>query len=423
MKVLILNQAFHPDVVSVAQHAADLAAGLVEKGYDVTVVASRRAYDSPSETFSRSEVWRGVRVIRVRSTAFGKAANWRRVLDIVSFYWFCAMQLALLRRQDVVVAMTVPPLISVLATVFVRVKGGCLISWIMDLNPDEAIAAGALREGSPLSRGLTRLLKFSLNSSEAVVVLDRFMRSRIAARGIPDERIYVLPPWAHDSIVCYDEEGRERFRSEHRLTGKFVVMYSGNHSPCHPLNTLLEAARMMAEERNIVFLFVGGGSQFSHVMKFAQRYSLTNVMLLPYQPLEALAGSLSAADLHVVVMGEKFVGTVHPCKIYNVLATGSPFLHIGPSPNHITELLAGSPSESGYFAGHGETDTVVSHIRKAAALGPRRDAAHTELARRFAGTVLVPRLITIVERVGCAARVRGAAEMTARIAERRPPAL
>jgi hypothetical protein len=292
----------------------------------------------------------------------------------------------------------------------------------MDLNPDEAIAAGALREDSLLSAGLARLLRFSLASSAAIVVLDRFMRSRIAAKGIPGEKIFVLPPWAHDAAVCYDQEGRERFRSAYHLTGKFVVMYSGNHSPCHPLHTLLEAARNMAEEPDIVFLFVGGGSQFSCVRRFAEQHSLKNVMLLPYRPLDALAGSLSAADLHVVLMGEQFVGTVHPCKIYNVLATGSPFLHIGPSPNHITELFAGCPSQSGYFAAHGETDTVVSHIRKAVALGPRREPAHMELARVFSGTVLVPRLTAILESVGDAASVRGVGKVAARIAERQPPA-
>jgi glycosyltransferase involved in cell wall biosynthesis len=423
MKILILNQAFHPDVVSVAQHAADLAAGLAAEGHDVTVLASRRAYDSPFQTFPSSEVWRGVRIIRVRSAAFGKASHWRRALDVVSFFGFCAMRLALLPRQHVVVAMTSPPLISVLAAVFVRARGGSLISWIMDLNPDEAIAAGALRDGSLVSRGLAHLLKFSLRSSAAVVVLDRFMRSRVAAKGISEEKIIILPPWAHDSVVFFDEEGRKRFRSAHRLTGKFVVMYSGNHSPCHPLKTLLDSARTMAEERDIVFLFVGGGSKFPYVRKFAQTHSLTNIVLLPYRPLDALAGSLSAADLHVVLMGDPFVGTVHPCKIYNVLATGSPFLHIGPSPNHITELLEGSSSESAYFAAHGETDTVVCHIRRAAALGPRRDRAHMELARLFSGTVLVSRLIAIIEHIRDAASAREATEIAPKIAEGRPAAL
>ena len=59
-------------------------------------------------------------------------------------------------------------------------------------------------------------------------------------------RIAMLPPWSHDDAVHYDAKGRDHFRKEHGLDGKFVVMYSGNHTPCHPLTTLLEAARSSA---------------------------------------------------------------------------------------------------------------------------------------------------------------------------------
>jgi hypothetical protein len=41
--------------------------------------------------------------------------------------------------------------------------------------------------------------------------------------------------------VRYDAARRDRFRARYGLKHKFVVMYSGNHSPIHPLDTLLEA--------------------------------------------------------------------------------------------------------------------------------------------------------------------------------------
>ncbi len=399
MNVLILNQAFYPDVVSVAQHAADLATALADRGHKVTVVASRRAYDSPCHTFPPSEVWHGVRILRVPSTAFGKKALWRRICDFSTFYLACFVQLATLPRFDVVIAMTVPPLISVLAAIFIRVRGGQLVSWVMDLNPDEAIAAGALKEKSPVAKILAKLLSFSFASSDAIVVLDRYMKERVAAKGVPQDRLHVIAPWSHDSVVRFDEAGRERFRAAHGLTRHFVVMYSGNHSPCHPLDTLLDAARVLANEPSILFLFIGGGSQFASVKEFARLNSLSNILCLPYQPLSLLAASLSAADLHVVVMGEKFVGIVHPCKIYNIMAIGSPFLYIGPFPNHITDLSEASPSPSAHFARHGDTEAVVSCIRSAAARGPVRDAAHAEIAAQFSETALISQMISIIERL------------------------
>src|SRR4030095_15690693 len=108
---------------------------------------------------------------------------------------------------------------------------------------------------------------------------------------------------------------------------------------CHPLETLLTAAQTLRNDERIVFCFVGGGSEFHKVKEFAQKQSLSNIRCLPYQPREQLSGSLSAADLHVVTMGDRFRGLVHPCKIYNIIAIGAPFLYIGPEESHVSDLV------------------------------------------------------------------------------------
>ncbi|MGA9131867.1 MAG: glycosyltransferase family 4 protein, partial [Candidatus Sulfotelmatobacter sp.] len=331
MKILILNQAFYPDVVSTAQHASDLAKALTQVGHEVTVVCSSRGYDDPRVRFPQQETWNAVNIIRVRSTGFGKASRWRRAADFSTFMASCALRVWRLQRFDVVVAMTSPPLISFLSSLAVPGRASNLVFWSMDLNPDEAIAAGWLREKSLTARVLSRMLLHSLQRADRIVALDRFMKDRIRAKGIPAEKVVVVPPWSHDDRVSFDPAGREEFRALYKLSRRFVVMYSGNHSPCHPLETLLQAAELLAENEDVVFCFVGGGSEFGTVKERARSRGLRNVLCLPYQPIEKLAGSLSAADLHVVVMGDKYVGIVHPCKIYNVLAVKKPFLYIGPN--------------------------------------------------------------------------------------------
>jgi hypothetical protein len=56
--------------------------------------------------------------------------------------------------------------------------------------------------------------------------------------------------------------------------------------------------------------------------------------------MDTLSASLCSADLHLVVMGPPFVGMIHPCKVYNILALGLPFLAIGPKESHLTDLAA-----------------------------------------------------------------------------------
>jgi colanic acid biosynthesis glycosyl transferase WcaI len=409
MKVLLLNQCFWPDVVSTAQHLTDLAAGLVERGHDVTVVCGDRGYDDQQLRFPRRERWNNVKIIRVRSIRADKNSRFRRAVNFASFSLACAFRLSVLPRQDAVVALTSPPLISWLASWFTRLKGGRMIFWVMDLNPDEAIAAGWLKPESVTAKVLGALLQSSMRRAEKIVVLDRFAKQRIVAKGISEEKIDVIAPWAHDDSVGFDAEGREAFRRAHNLAGKFVVMYAGNHSPCHPLDTVLRAAQELSARHDIVFCFAGGGSEQHRVREFARVNDLTNVLCLPYQPMAQLSALLSAADLHVVLMGEQFAGIVHPCKIYNILAIGSPFLYIGPAESHLGDIIARLGDLNRAFqAGHGEVDSVVRLIAARAEefRSRRTGSSHPTasesvkpppLAQEFSKAVLLPRLLAHVE--------------------------
>jgi glycosyltransferase involved in cell wall biosynthesis len=390
LRILLLNQCFYPDVVSTAQHLTDLAIALAARGHDVTVIASDRGYDDPAARFKRREHWNGIEIIRIPSLSFGKNGRWRRAFSFASFLLMCALRLLTLHRFDVVVALTSPPLISFLGALFVKLEGGKFCFWVMDLNPDEAIAAGWLDERSIASRVLQRMLKYSLNVAARTVVLDRFMKERVVAKGFDPARIAIVPPWSHDDHVQYSPAGREEFRQKHGLTEKFVVMYSGNHSPCHPLDTLLDAARALKERPEIVFCFVGGGSEQVKVRDLAAKHGLTNVKCLPYQPFNELAGSLSAADLHVVVMGDPFVGIVHPCKVYNIMSVGAPTLYIGPTPSHVTDI-ASQQQYRFFLATHGDVDGVVKAVLKAVQQHERQPVIS------FAKRTLLPQLIDVIE--------------------------
>jgi len=399
MRILLLNQTFHPDVVATSQYLSELAVTLAERGHQVTVISGRRAYDNPERIFPKSETWRGIQIIRLGSLGLGKGAKWKRAFDFASFMALCCLRLLLLPRQDAVLALTSPPLISSLGALFCKVRSSHFFYWVMDFNPDEAIAAGWLRKDSLMAKMLDTISRFSLREAKGIIALDRFMRDRIVAKGISEAKIVVMPPWSQDCDVRFDAAGRARFRKLHGLENKFVVMYSGNHSPCHPLDTVLMAAESLRGNQDIAFLFVGGGSQFGQVKRFAHERSLSNIICLPYQPMKELSGSLSAADLHLVVMGDPFVGLVHPCKVYNILRVGSPMLYIGPQPSHVSEVFDALNGELPCgSARHGEVDRVVDYIVKL-----KSKMVHPEGGRsappapQFSREILLPKLVATLE--------------------------
>lgn len=400
MKILLLNQTFHPDVVATALYLSDLAQGLREKGHEVAVIAGSRAYDNLEKRFPARENWNGIEIYRIPSTGFGKGAKWRRAIDFASFMVMCGFKLLTIPRFDAVVSLTSPPLISVFGAAAAKIRGAKFYYWVMDLNPDEAIAAGWLRAKSFPARVLEALSRFSFRNSEKIFALDRFMRDRIRAKEIPEDRIEVIPPWSLDDEVSFDPEGRDLFREKHGLTDKYVIMYSGNHSPCHPLDSVVDAAVKLKEDTRFVFFFVGGGSEHKKIARRIEDGGLRNVRCLPYQPMEKLAGSLSAADLHVVVMGEPFVGMIHPCKIYNILSISAPFLFIGPEASHVGDLIAKYPDA---FlcrrSAQGEVDTIADHIKVIADEGGRGvSEKYAKASSHTSKEKLMSRFIELIEK-------------------------
>ncbi len=399
MKILLLNQCFYPDIAATAKYTSELACALAARGHEVTVIAGSRGYDDPSLRFPRRETWNGVRIFRVPSLPTGKGSKARRALNIGSFFLACFWRLLIVSgRFDTVIALTSPPLISAMAALLVRLKGGRLVYWIMDLNPDEAIAAGWLRADSRTARLLQSALMFSANTASSVIVLDRFMRDRMSAKGLPAAKLKTLPPWSHDREVYFNPAGREAFRATHNLTGKYVVMYSGNHSPCHPLDTILEAAVRLADHPEVQFCFVGGGSEHAKVREFAAARKLANVLCLPYQPMSGLSSSLSSADLHLVVLGDPMAGLVHPCKIYNVMAIGIPVLFIGPASSHVGDIAGANPGLPIALFENGDVAGVVRRILAGAASSSELPCESMRAAaKRFSVDCLLPQYTALIE--------------------------
>jgi hypothetical protein len=245
-----------------------------------------------------------------------------------------------------------------------------------------------------VARTLQWMLDQTLRQSSRIIVLDRFMRARLLERGANPDTLEIIPPWSHDHDLRYDAEGRAAFRARHGLDGKFVVMYSGNHSPCHPLDTLMQAALRLADRPHIVFCFVGGGSDHARVRAFADSHGLSNILCLPYQPMAALSASLSSADMHAVVMGDAFVGIVHPCKIYNVLLLGIPVLYVGPAEGHIPDLAP--PQAQGtwfYHATHGAVETVTRHILTASSRYVLNNQDEIRVASAFSSKILLDKIV------------------------------
>ena len=336
MKVLLLNQFFHPDLSATAQLATDLAEDLVASGLEVTALAARGSYLGGQKLPLR-EVHRGIRIDRVRCTSLGKRSIARRLVDYATFFLSAAARVLFSRRQDVVVAMSTPPLVATLGVMLRRLRGTRFVYWLQDVYPELAIAFGVVRAGSATARVLDGISRLTLRSADAVVVLGEAMAERVRAKGIDPSRVHVVPNWADERVLRPVQREGNAFRRAHDLAGKRVVLYSGNMGRAHDVATLLGAARLLRGEPDLVFLFVGEGAKRAEVEAGARE--LPSIRLLPYQPREGLSESLSAGDVHVVTQSNFTVGLIEPSKLYGAMAVGRPVLFIGPAGTEAAQTV------------------------------------------------------------------------------------
>jgi hypothetical protein len=359
---------------------ADVAIEMARRGHRVLVYAANRGYENPANRYAARETLHGVHVRRLPLSSFGKRRILARVIGTAIFMLQAFFVTLLTPNLDAVFFSTSPPLIGFVASIAALLRRVPVAYWAMDLNPDQLIAMGKIKPKSLPARWLESINRFILRRAALVIALDRFMAQRLRPRARLDGKLLVMPPWPHEEHIEPIDPATNPFRIHHKLAGKFVVMYSGNHSPANPLATLIRAAVQLKHDPKLRFLFIGGGLGKKEVEAAIEQHHLSNVISLPYQPLADLGFSLSAADVHVVSLGPDMVGIIHPCKIYGAMAVARPILFFGPRPSHISDLL--DEHRFGWHIIHGDVAAAVDLLRQLPHKPSNQLAAMGEVAQR-----------------------------------------
>lgn len=369
-RILILSQAFVPDPISTGQHMADVASELRRRGHEVQVFASRRGVDDQSLVFDKKEVWDdGVKVRRFSATSFGKKSIVHRLLGAMSFVMQSILHGLFMKKPDVVFVCTSPPL-APLAGIWLNILRRIpVVYWIHDLNPDQLIALGGVKEKSIVVKLYNWMNRSIMRRARKVVVLDEFMGKLVDKKIDVRDKMKMAPPWPHDHHMKPIAHEDNHFRKEQGLADKVVVMYSGNHGVASPVNPLVEAAKQLEDHDELRFVFIGGGAG-KKVVEEAIEAGSSNILSLPYQPLDQVSYSLSAADIHVVIVGNTQVGIVHPCKVYSALAVERPILLIGPNPCHATHLV--EKEGLGWQVEHGNVVGLIESLKEFISMSAER---------------------------------------------------
>ncbi|MDY6944037.1 MAG: WcaI family glycosyltransferase [Pseudomonadota bacterium] len=236
-------------------------------------------------------------------------------------------------------------------------------SWlhIQDLEVDAAFDMGLLPKGY-LKHVALWLEHALLSRFDRITTISERMLARVEEKNYPPEKLSLFPNWADINTIHPLPDKASPFRLELDIKeDQTVALYAGNLGEKQGLELLADAARMLKDRRDIVFVIAGAGSARERLKD--QTSDLPNVRWLPLQPLERLNDLLSLADIHLLPQRADAADLVMPSKLTGMLASGRPVVATVTPETQVGRIV----ETCGILAAPGDTTALTEAIAALAA--------------------------------------------------------
>lgn len=402
MRILVLSDNFVPEQNAPALRTFEHCRRWVQQGASVTVITTVPNFPTGviqapyRNRLHQREVMEGIEVIRVWSFLAPNKDVVLRGLDFLSFA-VGAFFAGLFQKADVILA-TSPQLLTGLAGRFLaRVKVTPWIFEVRDLWPESIVAVGALKDGVVI-RMLERLEVGLYGSAARIVTVSEPMRERIAAKGVPADKIAVVSNGA-DPARMQGGEKREQLLAQWMPLGRFIVGYIGTHGMAQGLEVVVAAATIL-RDTNVHFLFVGEGARRLELEALARSAGLANTTFLGQVPAADAIDYLALSDAVVVPLKKTVTfESALPSKIFETAAVGRPM--IVSAFGHVADIV--QQYDAGVAAEPGDPEQLAAAIlrlRDDPALIERLRAGCRKLARDYGRERLADLMLGEIRKVG-----------------------
>ncbi len=390
MNYLLLTSYFPPENGSASHLFYELGRQLTRWGHRVDVLTGFPRYHVDAGQLTARYQWglvldeelEGMRVRRTRTLSLPRSVYVLRGLDqFVTAGLFFLRGLGLRgARHDVILVYSPPLPLGLAAWALARLTGSRFILNVQDLFPQSAIDLGAMKQVL-LIRLFRALERFIYRKADLITVHSEGNRRYILALQIPPDKVRVMHNWV-DTDRIRPGVRTNGFRRAAGIDDRtFLVSFAGVMGKSQDLDTVIEAARMLQSERQVLFLLVGDGVEKPRLQARVEALGLANVRFLGMQPPETYARILDASDACLVTLHREVHTPVVPSKLLGIMAAGRAVVAsvplAGDAPKIIQEAACGVCVEPGQPGGLAEAVTQLSH-------DPDRRAAYGRNGRAYA---------------------------------------
>ena len=326
-RILLVTQYFQPENFK----CNDIAFELQRRGYDVTVMTAipnypqGRFFDGYGLFSRRVEYIDGVKVIRGFVIPRGKGGKIALSLNYLSYLvssCLIALYLALRYKFDAVFVHQVSPVtIGVAATLVKRIQRIPMYFWVLDLWPESLTAAIGLRNKHILGF-FSWMVRWFYRRSDKILISSKGFAKSICEKGDFADKIVYFPNWMDSALATQSDVETPS------VPEGFVAMFTGNIGASQDFGTVLKAAELVKEHKDIHFVIVGNGRAKEWVEEQIKERGLQHsVHCVGSYPLEAMPATFAKADLLFAALKDEpiFALTV-PAKIQAYMSSGKPIL-------------------------------------------------------------------------------------------------
>lgn len=368
MRVLVTDPYYSPESVGPAIWIEQLNLDLVERGHKVTMLTAMPHFPLMVvfEGFKRKLFMRsmenGVRVIRSWVYANGDKSFKPRLLNWGSFTVTSFLAgLFSAPKCDVVYAILWPLPLGVSSAFLAWTRGAKLVVNVQDMYPDIAISLGLLKNPRVV-RFFQKMEKWIYRRASKVVVLSEGFKENLLAKGVPEDKIVVIPNWADPDAIQPGPRDNS-FREELGVGERFTVLYSGGLTHNSDLEPVVRAAALLRDEP-FEFVICGDGYHKQALTDLAKELKLSNLQFKPFQPLEYYPTVLQAADITLVTLNNQSTYASVPSKVYKQMAAGRAILAVTAPGNEVDRMI--SEAQCGLCVPPGDPEALAEKIRWAA---------------------------------------------------------
>lgn len=321
MKILVVCQHFYPENFRIN----DICYELVKSGNEVTVLTGLPNYPK-GKVFkdykwckNRNQVIGGVKIKRCSLVGRGSSL----LGMIINYMWFAvfgSIKAFFMKKDfDVVYVYQLSPITMTWpARVVKKVAHIPLMIHVLDQWP-VSITTGGVSKSSLPYRILTKWSINAYNSADLISCSSKsFKKYFINELGISKGKGFVYLP-------SYAESDYRNIPLEKNDT--FDLLFAGNIGPAQSVETIIEAANILRDKKNIKFHIVGDGLSADKCKDLVCSYGLDNVKFYGYHPVAEMPNYYSFADAFLITMVDnEVVNSTLPAKVQSYMVAKRPII-------------------------------------------------------------------------------------------------